>query len=377
MPYDLAIIVPTLNERDNIEPLVALLDRTLAGERWQVLFVDDDSTDGTLDVLRRLARDRANVSVLHRVGRRGLSSACIEGMLATAAPYLAVMDADLQHDETLLPRMLTLLRDEDREIVVASRFAEGASAAGLASARREMVSRVGNFLANRITGAPLTDPLSGFFMLRRELLDTVVHDLSGTGFKILLDIFASSPRVPRYAELGFTFRERQAGESKLDSQVIWEFGMLLADKTLGRWIPVRFILFALVGLLGVGVHLLVLGVMLHLAGVVFLWSQATATVVAMTSNFALNNAFTYRDRRLRGLGFVWGLLSFYLVCAIGAVVNVEVADLVYRNGAHWALAGFVGAVVGSVWNFGVSAIVTWGPLRPRRKTPPSSDAGAT
>jgi len=365
VPYELAVIVPTLNERDNVARLVDLLEQALVGEAWQVVFVDDDSSDGTLDELHRLARERANVSVLHRVGRRGLSSACIEGMLATTAPFLAVMDADLQHDETLLPRMLRLARDDGNEIVVGSRFAEGASAAGLSSPAREMVSRVGNALSRLVTRAPLTDPLSGFFLLRRTLLDRVVHALSGTGFKILLDIFASSPTVPRYAELGFTFRSRTAGESKLDTQVIWEFGMLLADKTLGRWLPVRFILFVMVGLLGVGVHLAVLGGLLHLS-VPFLWSQAAATIVAMTSNFTINNSFTYRDRRRKGMKFLTGLLSFYLICAVGAVINVRIAELVFEQGVHWALSGFLGAVVGSVWNFGVSSTITWGPQRLRR-----------
>lgn len=367
--YQLAIIVPTLNERDNIDPLVALLDRTLAGERWQVVFVDDDSTDGTLEVLHRLAQSRDNVSVLRRVGRRGLSSACIEGMLSTVAPELAVMDADLQHDETLLPRMLAMLREGPRDIVIASRFAAGGNADGLSSTERRHMSRLGNALARRLTRAPLTDPLSGFFVLRRSLLDQVVHDLSGTGFKLLVDILASSPSVPRYAEIPMGLRPRRAGESKLDSQVIREFGMLVADKTLGRWVPVRFVLFVMVGLMGVAVHLAVLGALLKGAGVAFESAQIAATVVAMTSNFVVNNAFTYRDRRLRGWAFLRGLLSFYLVCAIGAVINVRVASLVFDAGLLWVLAGMAGAAVGAVWNFGVSSIVTWGPRRggPRRR----------
>lgn len=359
MPYQLAIIVPTLNERDNIAPLVTRLRETLGDESWQVMFVDDDSGDGTLEELRRLAEEHANISFIHRVGRRGLASACIEGMLATAAPFIAVMDADLQHDETLLPRMLHLLRNEDRDIVVGSRFAGGGSAAGLSSGRRMLASRVGNWLANRITRARLSDPLSGFFMLRRGLLDEVVHSLSGKGFKILLDIFASSRREPRLAELGFSFRARQAGDSKLDSEVIWDFAMLLADKTVGRWVPVRFVMFVAVGLSGVAVHMAVLGALLHGAGLAFVWSQAAATVTAMTSNYTLNNAVTYRDRRLTGRAFLWGLLSFYVVCAVGALITVELGELLYRNGVYWALAGFLGAAVGAVWNFGVSSVVTW------------------
>lgn len=358
MRYDLAVIVPTLNEAPNIGPLYERLKATLVGIRWELIFVDDDSTDGTAALVWRLAETAPNVRCIHRIGRRGLASACIEGMLASGAPYLAVMDADLQHDETLLPRMLAAVRDERLDIVVASRFLGGSSMEQFSSTR-ERLSRIGNKLAGMIMRSELTDPLSGFFMLRRELLMEVADRLTGQGFKILVDIFASAGRPLAFRELPFTFRPRHAGTSKLDTLVSIEFLMLLADKLLGRYLPIRFVLFVIVGLSGVVVHLAALGLLFRGVGLDFLAAQALATLIAMTSNFYFNNMFTYRDRRLRGREFARGLLTFYLACSIGAVINVEIAQLLFQSGALWPVAGVLGAVVGSVWNYSITTTFTW------------------
>lgn len=358
VPYELSIVVPTLDEAGNIEPLLAGLDGALAGFAWEVVFVDDDSSDGTWERLLEVARTRANVRVIRRVGRRGLASACIEGMLATSAPCVAVMDADLQHDEHLLPTMLRRLESEALDIVVASRFAAGATLDSF-SWRRERLSRLANRVSRLLTGAELRDPMSGYFMLRRELLDEVVHRLSGHGFKLLLDIFASARRPLRFAEVPLHFRRRHSGTSKLDTLVALEFARLVVDKTIGRTLPTRFVLFALVGLSGVGVHLAVLGLTFRGVVVPFVWAQGLAVWAAMTWNFFLNNWFTYRDQRLRGLAVLKGLLSFYAACSLGAVINVEVADRMYVTGLPWALAGLAGAVVGAVWNYGVTQVLTW------------------
>jgi len=358
VPVELAIIVPTLNEEGNIEVVYDRLHQALGSIGWEVIFVDDDSNDGTIAKIHALAIDHDNVRCLRRVGRRGLASACVEGMMATAAPILAVMDADLQHDETLLPRMLDLLGQDGLDIVVGSRFAEGASL-GDFSAVRERLSRWGNNISRRLTGVPLTDPMSGFFMLRRGVLEEVVHSLSQEGFKILLDIFASSPRPLKFAELPYSFASRHSGRSKLDTLILLEFSILIADKLLGRLIPVRFALFVLVGLVGLVVHILLLSSGMFVLNLAFYWSQAIAAVIAMTGNFYLNNQFTYRDRRLYGFQFLKGLLSFYVACAIGAIVNLQMAEYVFQLGAHWALAGMVGAGVGSVWNYGIASTFTW------------------
>jgi len=369
MTVELALIIPTLNEAGNIRPLVQALEVALAGLSWEVVFVDDDSVDGTPDVLRALALERPNVRYLHRIGRRGLASACIEGMLSTPAPVLAVMDADLQHDESLLGRMYRTLVDGGLDVVVASRFLEESSL-GNFSAARERLSQLGIRMSGWISKANLSDPMSGFFMLRREVLHEVVHNLSAQGFKILLDIFASSERPLRFAEVPLNFRTRHSGVSKLDAMVMVEFLILVADKTVGRFVPVRFVEFVLVGLLGVVIHLLLLGAAFKGAGIDFATAQALATFAAMTGNFYFNNRLTYRDRRLKGLDFYTGLLSFYLACSIGALINLQISNSIFGLGAGWVLAGILGAVVGSVWNFGITSTFTWNPKLSRvRKGP--------
>lgn len=365
---ELTVIVPTLNERGNVEELVRRLESVLEGVRWEVLFVDDDSTDGTVEALHGLARAKEHVRYLRRVGRRGLSSACIEGMGASSSPYMAVMDADLQHDESLLPEMLRILKAGGSELVVCSRYVEGGGV-GDWGRGRQWASRLATRLGRLALPTPLSDPMSGFFMLPRELYEETVHRVSGKGFKILLDIVASAGRPLVVAELPFVFRLRQAGESKLNTLVMWEYLILLADKILGPRIPVRFVLFVLVGALGALLHLLILRLSLEPLG--FLVGQTVGTLVAMVGNFALNNLFTYRDLRLKGGAMVHGLIAFLAVCSIGAIVNIRLALLVFEAGLPWWLAGLIGAAIGSVWNYAVSATLVWTPETRRRRLPAS------
>ncbi len=358
MTTELSIVVPTLNEVSNIEPLLERLAAALAGCRWEVVFVDDDSSDGTADLLRRLSREHDNVRCLRRIGRRGLSSAVIEGMLAVSSPYIAVMDADLQHDERLLPEMLRRVREDECDIAVASRFLEDASADGLSS-RREHLSRMGARIAQWVIKARLSDPLSGFFLLRQELLEEVSHSLSGKGYKILIDILASTKRPLRVSELPLRFRVRHSGASKLDTLVMLEFAFVLIEKVFGRLIPLRFVIFVMIGLGGAFLHVGVLWLMFRQLHVDFLWAQGSATLVAMTSNFFFNNQLTHRDAKLVGVRFLSGLLTFYVICSVGAIINLQLAEWLYGEGIFWLLAGLIGATVGSVWNYGVSSTITW------------------
>ena len=355
---ELTVVIPTLNERDNIEPLVELLDGVLDAVSWEVIFVDDDSPDGTAERIREISRRDRRVRCLQRIGRRGLTTACIEGALATSAPYIAVMDADMQHDEKLLPQMLAILKSEPADLVVGSRHVVGGGIGGLSAARAKISAFAGR-LSRIICKAEIADPMSGFFMLRREVLEGALRRLSGQGFKILLDILASSPRPLQFRELPYEFRERQHGESKLDTRVAWEYMMLIADKLIGHFVPVRFALFALVGGIGLFIHMAVLWFALTAAGAAFNLAQASATIVAMTANFFINNIFTYRDRRLHGLALVRGLFTFYAICALGAVANVGIASYVFSRNEAWWLAGLAGVVVGSVWNYAVSSVFTW------------------
>ena len=355
---ELAIVIPVLNEADNVAPLVERLTRALAGIRWEAIFVDDDSPDGTADVVRALARLQSNIRCVQRLGRRGLASACIDGILSSAAPYIAVMDGDLQHDEMLLPQMLAKIRAERLDVVVASRYTDAGSV-GDWQRSRVVISDVAGRLSRLVVKADLTDPMSGFFMVERNAFAAAMRSLTGQGFKILLDLFASSPRPLAFAEVPLSFRQRLHGESKLDTLVAWEYLMLVLQKLVGPAVPVRFLLFSLIGALGVGTHLLTLWFGTHMLAIAFPLAQAVATVVAMTGNFLLNNLFTYRDRRLRGRRLVTGLISFYAVCGAGGAANVGVASYVAGGHHSWWLAGLAGAAVSVVWNFAMSSIFTW------------------
>jgi len=355
---ELAVVIPVLNEADNVAPLVERLTRALAGIRWEAIFVDDDSPDGTADVVRALARLQGNLRCVQRLGRRGLSSACIEGILSSAAPYIAVMDGDLQHDETLLPQMLAKIRAERLDVIVASRYTDAGSV-GDWQRSRVVISDVAGRLSRLVVKADLTDPMSGFFMVERNAFAAAMRSLTGQGFKILLDLFASSPRPLAFAEVPLSFRQRLHGESKLDTLVAWEYLMLVLQKLVGPAVPVRFLLFSSIGALGIGTHLLTLWFGTHMLAIAFPVAQAIATVIAMTGNFLLNNLFTYRDRRLRGRRLVTGLISFYAVCGAGGAANVGVASYVAGGHHSWWLAGLAGAAVSVVWNYAMSSIFTW------------------
>jgi len=371
-PIELAVVIPTLNERDNVALVVERLNAVLAGHRWEAIFVDDDSEDGTADVVRAIAQRQANIRCVQRLGRRGLASACIEGILCTAAPYIAVMDADLQHDEGLLPEMLATIKQRPVDVVVASRYTQGGGIGELATSRARL-SRLANRLGRLVVGVRLSDPMSGFFLIERNAFAAAMRDLSGQGFKILLDIFASSPRPLAFAELPFRFRQRRHGTSKLDSLVAWEYLMLLLDKLVGHVVPARFLLFAAIGGLGVFTHLAILWLTTHALGIAFATAQAAATVGAMTGNFFLNNLFTYRDRRLKGTHLVTGLLSFYAVCGIGAAANVGIAAHLFGSSHSWWAAGLAGAAIGAVWNYAMSSLVTWrAGTRPLRRARPAT-----
>ncbi len=356
--YDLAVVIPTLNERENIVILLSKLREVLKGIAYEVIVVDDDSPDGTASVVRRLAQHQPNVHVLHRVGRRGLSSACIEGMLATSAPFVAVMDADLQHDETILPEMYRLASDGNLDVVAGSRNVEGGSMGEFASWRIRL-SRAGRKFSGLGEGSALTDPMSGFFLVRRSFFDSLTHRLTGKGFKILLDIVLSSKGQARIGEMPYHFRLRQHGQSKLDMMVGLEYLELLVDKMFGSFISVRFVLFCLIGAAGVCLHLLLVWVLLSSHHADFLRSQAIATAMVMACNYVLNNTITYRDRRRRGAGFWWGLLKFYLACSLGAAANLAIASEAFQHGVPWVLAAIIGLLFSAVWNFGVTSAIIW------------------
>src|ERR1700761_3109928 len=356
-PLQLGVVIPTFKEAPNVRPLLAKLEPALQGVVWQVIFVDDDSPDGTAAVVKAIAAVDPRVICLHRIGRRGLAGAVIEGALASAAPFVAVIDGDLQHDETLLPQMLRALQENRADVVVGSRYlgVAGADASAL-GARREAGSRLANWLGQKVLRAPVTDPMSGFFMIRRELVEGVAPALATSGFKVLFDILASQKTPPRYLEMPYEFRARVAGDSKLDEGVVVQYLGLLIAKLSRDLISPRFIMFALVGASGVVVHLVILRSLLH---VCFAAAQTIAALGAMTSNYLINNAVTYRDRRKKGFGLLVGYLKFVVLCSVPLAANVAVATMVFERGPSWWVAGVAGAVVAAVWNYITTSRAVW------------------
>jgi dolichol-phosphate mannosyltransferase len=358
MAFELAIVVPTLNESENIAYMIDRLEQALTGIRYEVIFVDDDSPDNTAAIVRRLAQERENVRVLHRIGRRGLSSACTEGILVSCAPVVAVLDADMQHDERVLPEMLRRLSEEHLDLVVASRNIAGGGMAEFAKGR-VWLSHLGRRLSRICAAHRLSDPMSGFFMIRFEAFERIAHRLSGVGFKILLDIVSSAGPCLHIGEVPYQFRNRTYGESKLDCVVGLEYFYLLFDKRLGRVVSGRFVLYSMIGTMGVVAHLSILRLLMGAAGIAFAEAQATATAIVMILNYVLNNAVTYRDQRLRGAAFWRGLLTYCLACGLGVVVNVAVSNECFHRGVPLILAAVCGLLFSAIWNFAVTSMTTW------------------
>jgi len=354
----LSVVIPTKNEVGNVEPLLERLGVSLAGIEWEAIFVDDNSTDGTPEILTGIAQTDRRVRLIRRIGRRGLSSAVVEGALASTTPIVAVIDADLQHDEKILPELYRAIADGDHELAIGTRYAANGSTGDWAKDRLK-ISQFATALASPIMKTKLSDPMSGYFAVRRDVLLEAAPKLSTVGYKILLDLVASHPRPLKVAEVGYTFGTRVAGESKLDEMVALEYLELLLDKAIGRFVPVKLVQFGAIGMLGVGVHLALLYLSLNQLGASFATAQAIAVIGAMTFNFALNNKFTYRDQQLKGFAWIGGLFSFYLVCSLGAVANVGIGSLVYEQLHGWWIAGIAGAIVGSVWNYVASSWLTW------------------
>jgi dolichol-phosphate mannosyltransferase len=354
----LTVVAPTFNEAANVPLLVERVALALVGLSWELVFVDDDSPDATSAIAKKLGQRDARIRCIRRVGRRGLAGAFIEGALSSQAQFVAVMDADLQHDETLLPQMLELLMRQCADLVIGSRYVIGGHPGGLSAARLS-ISRLATNWARRLTHASVNDPMSGFFMMRRELVDQIAPALSSEGFKILFDILVTERDAGlKIVELPYGFRSRKSGNSKFDIRNAVDFGALLIAKLTGNTLPPRFLSFVLVGGSGVAVQFACLWQGLA-AGLTFPLAQAMATLAAMTTNFLLNNLLTYRDQRVAGWRLIPALLTFYVVCSIGALSNVGVSSWLYTQRPVWWLAGIAGSVVGAVWNYAGSSTFVW------------------
>jgi dolichol-phosphate mannosyltransferase len=362
----LSVIVPTYREAANVPRLFERLVKTLDGLPWEMVVVDDDSSDGTYDVAFEIARRDPRMRCLRRVNRNGLAGAVIEGWLASSADFVAVIDGDLQHDESILPQMYAALEVGEGNLAIGTRIADPSKPGGLSPARQKL-SDLGKWFFGLVAGVGVSDPMSGFFMTRRDVVARHAAKLSADGFKILVDLVLTARHELKVVEVPYVFRPRTAGESKLSPLVGLDFLGLVAHHASGGVLPVRFVLFAMIGGVGLVVHLIVLTLLID-GGEPhdFTASQIAATVAAMASNFMLNNEITYRSRRYSGVGIVGGFLIFAALCGVGAVANVNVANVLYRSYRGFELlAGMAGGVIGVVWNYAASNTFVW---RNRRKS---------
>jgi dolichol-phosphate mannosyltransferase len=357
---ELTVVSPTFNEKANIRPLVAKLDAALRGVAWQVIFVDDNSPDGTAEEVKAVAQADPRVQCLRRVGRRGLAGAVIEGALASSAPVIAVIDADLQHDETLLTAMLGLIQDDEADLVIASRYLDPEGLDTGLSTTRKHGSRLATWMGRQVLRSEVSDPVSGFFMARRQVWETTAPKLSTEGFKILFDLLASMADPVRVAELPYRFRDRLAGESKLDRRVVIEYLSLILNKATGGAIPTRAVMFALVGSTGFLVNVAIAEMLVATRAPLHFWQiQLLAAFVAMTSNFVVNNAVTYFDRRKKGLALLTAYVRFCLLCSAGLFVNVAVGTFLEDRLDLPFASTVAGAAFGAVWNYVTTALAVW------------------
>ena len=358
LPPIVSIVVPTLNERDNVEVLFARLSERLGSLPWEMIVVDDDSLDGTWAWARAQARSDVRLRCLRRVNRRGLAGACVEGMLSSSAPVVVVMDGDLQHDETILPSMVKIIVDGEADLVVGTRHEQLAPEQAFGRARA-WLSAAGTLMARAVTTQVVSDPMSGYFAIRQNLCEALAPRLGTEGFKILLDILSKAPAGLRVMEVGYGFGRRLSGTSKLDARVLVDYLGLLIHALSRERVPPRFGAFLLVGSSGLVVHACVL------QGLHGAWPQAgfygvdlLATYGAMGTNFLLNNLLTFRDQRFRGWRMILGMGRFAAVCSIGVIAGLSVSTWIL-DPARWWLAGLSGALVSAVWNFGASSALVW------------------
>lgn len=364
MAMELSIVTPTFNEAQNLPLLYAALSKVLQQIDWELIVVDDNSQDKTWQIARAMATDYDNIRVIRRTRSRGLSSACIEGMQLAAGEFTLIMDADLQHDESIIPQMIESLR-RGTDLVIGSRFVENASATGLASDKRRCYTRIGNFLGNLFLDHRLSDPLTGFFALRTERCMQLSPKLSDTGFKILLDLLIVG-HFERVEEIGYQFQKREAGESKLDHVIVWQFIVFLLEKMTRGLIPARFISFLAVGASGLVVHFVTLFALMKLSPLFWL-AQLGATLVALSSNFLINNWLTFYDMRLTGLEAIRGLLLYAVFASVGIIANVGVATYLveqYRGEfeySNWVIvvAATAGILIDTLWKFVMSERFVW------------------
>lgn len=353
----LSIICPTRNESGNIKLLIKKIEETIDFDH-EIIFVDDNSNDGTVELIKQTALENRRIKIISRFKEKNLSSAVALGISSALFKYAIVIDADLQHDISNIKRMYDEAYNSELDLVISSRFLENNNLGY--SKKREYLSRVGNNFINKLTNHPLTDPLSGCFLINVEFFEKNKHRLILKGYKILFDILSSYDlKDTKLKEIPINFYDRNSGESKLSNKVIYEFILSYLIRIIEKIFPLNFIKFGLVGLIGVLFHLIILNFFIGYQNFSFGISQYLAALMTMTLNFYLNNIFTFKDNKLVKLGFYRGLVKFIIFCSLGAFISAAIGDYVFSSTGYVNLAALIGIIFGSITNYVLNYRFTW------------------
>ena len=359
--HRISVVLPTFNERQNIETITCKLLPLQHLHQLEILFVDDDSADGTADVILALAQKYSCIRLIRRVDRHGLSSAIKEGILNATGDVVVVMDSDGQHDPDAVASTVATLLQHDLDLVVGSRFHPGARIQGLSAERTRnstWANAVARFSLPRYR--QLSDYMSGFFALRPACCLPFVRQVDVNGFKFLYELLALSRGQLRIGEVPLQFQPRISGESKLNLAVVWDLGISILHTLLLRSVPRRALSFGLVGATGIVTHLLLFSLGRHLLGLGFEQAQIVAVVCAASTNFLINNVLTFRTQQLKGFRLVVGLIRFLMVTSLGMVANVGVSSAFYHRISHQPLLALLaGIAVDFVWKYAASSKFVW------------------
>ncbi len=365
---NLTVVVPTYNEKTNVISVANAIHNCLAGESFEVLFVDDSTDAESLDILNSLAAKHSFVRVLHRHGEKGLGTAVVRGFEEAKGQFVAVMDADMQHPPEVLAQMLERIR-EGYDIVIPSRFIPGGDDGGLSPIRKFISwgARVmGQALLKRVRR--VTDPTSGFFMMRKNVIQGVV--LQPIGWKILMEVLVRG-HYQTVLEIPYCFHEREAGASHMSFGEQVNYLRHLASLFRSSPEDRRFYVFCMVGGSGVILNQLIYVALVHMHVMLIMASVISAGIV-LVSNFLLNDRFTWKDaaKAQKGARF----LRFATVSVVGIGINeLVLALLAYSLSVHYLLANLGGIAVATIWNYFANHYLTWNmkrePLSHARPTP--------
>ncbi len=358
------MIVPTYNERENVPVLAKRLDEAMgkAGISYELVIVDDNSPDGTAEVARSLKLKHGKVKVFVRTNEKGLSSAVLKGFEIAEGKYFVVMDADLQHPPEVVPKLVEKLK-EGCDLVIASRYTEEGGIKEW-SLTRKIISKGATFLA-KIFVPPAkhtTDPMSGFFALKREVVESPKKPLNPLGYKILLEILAKG-NYKRVCEVPYVFEKRYAGESKLGGKVMTEYVLHLIKLAWEMGELKRMLVFATIGASGIAVNEGTLYLVYEVLGAKELGYLGLALgglagfEASVIYNFILHDLITFRERRRLPL---WKRFLHYELASVGGAV-IQIAFLLGLTalGLNYLLANLIGILFGLGFRYAYSATKAW------------------